>query len=67
MMYAKYSRGYRMGSLNSFGGELFRKYEPERVNTYELGAKTRFHAPISGTFNIAVFYNDLSDQQLQYA
>jgi len=67
MTYAKYSRGYRMGSLNPFGGEAFRKFEPEHVNTYEIGAKTTFRGSISGMVNIAVFYNELQDQQLQYA
>jgi iron complex outermembrane receptor protein len=35
------------------------------VDAYEIGAKTTFHGPIPGTFNIALFYNELSDQQLQ--
>lgn len=66
MLYAKYSRGYRQGSLNLFGGEGMREFEPEEVDAYEIGAKTSFAGPVPGTFNAAVFYNDLEDQQLQY-
>ena len=65
MLYAKYSRGYRMGSINMFGGDPYREFGPETVDAYEIGAKTTFGGPVPGTFNIAVFYNDLSDQQLQ--
>lgn len=66
MLYAKYSRGYRMGSINPFGGELQRVYDPEHVNAYELGAKTKFGGAVPGIFNVALFYNDLQDQQIQY-
>lgn len=66
MLYGKYSRGYRMGSVNIFGGEGFRTFDPEHVDSYEIGAKTTFGGPVPGTLNAAVFYNDLQDQQLQY-
>ncbi len=66
MLYAKYSRGYRQGSINMFGGEGYRTFDPEQVDAYEIGAKTSFGGPVPGTFNIAVFYNDLREQQLQY-
>ena len=65
MLYAKYARGYRMGSINMFGGDPFRTFDPERVDAYEIGAKTTFGGVVPGTFNAALFYNDLSDQQLQ--
>jgi iron complex outermembrane receptor protein len=66
MLYAKYSRGYRMGSLNLFGGVGLREFGPEEVDAYELGAKTSFGGPVPGMFNVALFYNELDDQQLQY-
>jgi iron complex outermembrane recepter protein len=63
LLYGKYSRGYRQGGVvptsptaNIFG--------PERVNNYEIGEKTTFHGPVSGTFNVSAFYNDLDNQQL---
>ncbi len=65
MLYAKYSRGYRQGNVNLFGAPGFQVHDPEQLDTYEIGAKTTFHAPVPGTFNIALFYNDLKDMQLQ--
>ena len=64
LLYAKYARGYRQGSVNvsSYGLET---WGPEQVDTYEIGAKTSWDAAVGGVFNIAVFYNDFTDQQLQ--
>jgi outer membrane receptor protein involved in Fe transport len=72
MMYGKYSRGYRQGNVNPAGehnpspsGERIDTNGPERVDTYELGTKTSFEGSVPGTFNVAAFYNDFRDQQLQ--
>jgi len=65
MLYVKYARGYRQGSINPFGAEGVQTFEPEEVNSYETGAKTSFHGIVSGTFNVALFYNKLKNQQLQ--
>lgn len=64
LLYAKYARGYRQGSINitQYGLET---WGPESVDTYEIGAKTSFGGAVRGTFNIAAFYNDFRDQQLQ--
>ncbi len=64
LIYAKYARGYRQGSVNvsSYGLET---WQPEKVDTYELGLKTSFNGVVRGTFNVAGFYNDFSNQQLQ--
>jgi iron complex outermembrane recepter protein len=63
LLYAKWARGYRMGSItnNSIGLELS---TPEKVDSYEVGAKASFRGPMPGYFNIAGFYNNLTDQQL---
>ncbi|MBV1691832.1 TonB-dependent receptor [Novosphingobium sp. G106] len=63
LFYAKYARGYRTGGINpnNFG---FEAWDPEKVDTYELGAKASFHGAVSGYFNITGFYNDFSNQQL---
>ncbi|MDE2403110.1 MAG: TonB-dependent receptor [Sphingomonadales bacterium] len=63
MIYLKWARGYRMGSItsNSIG---FETVGPEKLDLYELGAKTSFHGPVSGYFNIAGFYNDFHNQQI---
>jgi iron complex outermembrane receptor protein len=72
MLYAKYARGYRQGSVNPAGehspspsGERIDIHGPEKVDTYELGAKNSFEGRFPGIFNIAAFYNDFRDQQLQ--
>lgn len=63
MAYVKYSRGYRQGGVDptSFGLET---WAPEKVDTYEIGAKASFSGPVRGYFNAAAFYNDFQDQQL---
>ncbi|MFT3966908.1 MAG: TonB-dependent receptor [Sphingobium sp.] len=63
LLYAKYARGYRQGSINisNYGLEA---WQPEKVDTYEIGAKTSFDSFVKGSFNIAAFYNDFSNQQL---
>ncbi|HSW12101.1 MAG TPA: TonB-dependent receptor [Solimonas sp.] len=65
MIYAKYLRGYRQGSVILASDPGIDTFEPEKVDTYELGLKTQFGGPIPGRFNLAVFYNDFTNQQLQ--
>ncbi|HSW12054.1 MAG TPA: TonB-dependent receptor [Solimonas sp.] len=65
MGYAKYVRGYRQGSIVLAADSGIDTFEAERVDTYELGAKTSFDGFVSGRFNFALFYNELTNQQLQ--
>lgn len=65
LLYAKYSRGYRQGSVNIYGAQGFRTHDPEQVDAYELGAKLSFSGTITGNLNVALFYNELDDQQIQ--
>ena len=65
MLYAKYVRGYRQGSINMASDIGLDTFRPETVDTYEVGAKTSFGGPVPGRFNFAVFRNDLTDMQLQ--
>jgi outer membrane receptor protein involved in Fe transport len=65
MTYAKYTRGYRQGSVNMLTDPGLDKWNPEHVNTYEIGAKTTFDGFVPGYINFAVFKNDLTDMQLQ--
>ncbi len=65
LVYGKYTRGYRAGGVSAQAPSEFAVYQPEKVDTYELGMKTSFRAVVSGTFNIAAFYNNFRDQQLQ--
>ncbi|MDB5723337.1 MAG: hypothetical protein JWQ16_91, partial [Novosphingobium sp.] len=61
MVYAKYARGYRQGGINvsSYGLET---WNPEKVDLYEIGAKTSWTGSMPGHFNIAGFYNDFTNQ-----
>ena len=63
LLYAKYARGYRQGNINA-SNTVPQGWGPEKVDTYELGAKASFRGNLSGYFNFAAFYNDFSDQQL---
>ena len=65
LLYAKYSRGYRQGGTNPFSAEGYNTYDAERVDTYEIGAKTSWRGAVPGSFNVAGFYNDFRDQQVQ--
>ncbi|SEP65297.1 TonB-dependent Receptor Plug Domain [Solimonas aquatica] len=65
MAYAKYVRGYRQGSVILAADPGVDTFKPERVDTYEVGIKTQFGGPVPGRFNLSVFYNDFTDQQLQ--
>jgi iron complex outermembrane receptor protein len=68
LLYAKYSRGYRQGSAFPFTYG-FEKFGPEKLEAYEIGSKTSFHGAgaIRGTFNMAAFFNDFTNQQLLVA
>ena len=63
LLYAKWARGYRQGGVNpnNIGLET---WGPEKVDTYEAGAKTSFRGFVPGYFNIAGFYNNFRGQQL---
>lgn len=65
MLYAKYVRGYRQGSVNMAADAGIQTHDAETVDTYEVGAKTSFDWPIPGRFNVSVFDNDFKDMQLQ--
>ena len=66
MLYAKYSRGYRQGTVNIFApvGPQFDVIQPEHVDVYEVGVKSSWHGAAPGSFNIAAFYNDFRNQQI---
>jgi iron complex outermembrane receptor protein len=64
MLYAKYARGYRQGAYSPNAPLGYQSFDPEKIDTYEIGVKTSFNGPVRGSFNIAGFYNKLSNQQL---
>ena len=65
MVYGKYARGYRQGSVSPDSPIGLQEFGPEKVDTYELGAKTSWAGMLPGIFNVAAFYNDFTNQQLQ--
>ncbi|HEX7853082.1 MAG TPA: TonB-dependent receptor [Sphingobium sp.] len=65
LLYAKYSRGYRAAVINPTLVGAFNYTGAEKVDTYEVGAKTSFHGNVHGYLNAAAFYNDFSNQQTQ--
>jgi iron complex outermembrane receptor protein len=64
MIYAKYSRGYRQGLVNPRGLSPYKNFGSEKVDSYELGAKTSWQGRMPGMFDVAAFYNDFSNQQI---
>ncbi|PNU06533.1 TonB-dependent receptor [Novosphingobium guangzhouense] len=65
MAYAKYARGYRAATIAPNVSAPLNLVDAERVDSYEVGFKSSFHGAIPATFNLAAFYNDFQNQQLQ--
>ena len=63
LLYAKWARGYRAGGINPLILGLD-TWGPEKVDTYEVGAKNSFRGALAGYLNVAAFYNDFVNQQL---
>ncbi len=63
MVYAKYSRGYKAGKLQQIASGDVGKVEPELLDAYEVGLKSRW---LENTlqFNAAAFYYDYTDLQI---
>ncbi len=64
LLYGKYSRGYRQGSISPDAATGFRSFKPESIDAYEAGLKYDIHGPLRGYFNIDYFYNTLHDEQI---
>lgn len=64
MVYANYSQGYKSGGFNSRGTipENIGPYNPERVNAFEIGAKTDLFDRLL-RFNVSGFINKYRDLQ----
>jgi iron complex outermembrane recepter protein len=65
LLFTKYSRGYRQGGVDPFGPPGFNTYNPEEIDSFEIGEKASFRAPVQGTVDLDLFYNNLNSQQLQ--
>jgi iron complex outermembrane receptor protein len=65
LVYGKYSRGYRAGGVFANAPANYRTFEPEKLDSFEVGEKATWGGPVRGTFNATAFYNNFRDQQLQ--
>ena len=65
MLYANFSRGYRAGSFASqfYAGNPIDFVPPEKVDAYEIGAKTRLFDGLA-TLTTAAFLTKYKNQQL---
>jgi iron complex outermembrane recepter protein len=67
LLYASYAKGYKSGGFNarplSGIAEVQTPYDPEIVDSYEVGAKTGWWEG-RVTANLAAFFNDYTDMQL---
>ncbi len=65
-LYAKYAQGFKSGGFNGEAGsvvETLRPYRSEQVDSFEVGAKTRFWDN-RAQVNITGFFNKHKDMQL---
>ena len=65
LTYASYSKGFRSGGYNIRNrvvGARPGPYEPEHVDSYELGAKSEF-LDRRARLNVSAFYNDFKNMQ----
>jgi iron complex outermembrane recepter protein len=61
--YGKVVQGYKAGGFNWREGNFNDPFGPEKITTYELGAKTEW-LEHRLRWNVAVFYSDYKDMQL---
>jgi iron complex outermembrane receptor protein len=64
MLYGSWTRGYRQGAVNPAAAPEAQTFRPESVDAYEIGAKASFQGAVSGLFNIAGYYTNMTNQQL---
>ncbi|MBX3510340.1 MAG: TonB-dependent receptor [Hyphomonadaceae bacterium] len=65
MTYVRYSRGYRAGGVQMQIAAPLDTFEQEELDTYEVGLKWATGGDRPAMFNIAGFYNDFTNQQIQ--
>ncbi|OGB33596.1 MAG: TonB-dependent receptor [Burkholderiales bacterium RIFCSPLOWO2_12_FULL_61_40] len=63
-VYASVADGFRAGGFNAFAPEAYRRYQPERVRSFELGAKGRL-LERRLRYGAAVYLMDVQDMQVQ--
>lgn len=64
-LYGRWATGYKAGGANS-RSLTYRAFDPEKVEMFELGAKTEFWNR-RGRVNVAVFTGDIKDAQVDFS
>jgi len=64
MVYATYARGYKQGGVTPTNPAGVPFFGPEQLDDFEGGVKLSFHGAVSGTVNLAAFYEKLKNQQI---
>ncbi|WP_265283073.1 TonB-dependent receptor [Verminephrobacter aporrectodeae] len=64
LIYASVADGFRAGGFNAFAPEMYRRYEPERVRAFEIGAKGRLPNRRL-RYGTSVYLMNVSDMQVQ--
>ncbi len=63
-VYASVADGFRAGGFNAFAPEAYRRYQPERVRSFELGAKGRL-LERRLRYSAVAYVMDVRDMQVQ--
>jgi iron complex outermembrane receptor protein len=63
MLYAKYARGYRQGTVDPRSLAPYKVFGAEKLDSYEIGGKIDWRGAMPGALNIATFYNAFPKQQ----
>lgn len=63
-VYASIAEGFRAGGFNAFAPEAYRRYQPERVRSFELGAKGRL-LNRRLRYSVSAYLMNVSDMQVQ--
>jgi len=63
MVYAKYARGYRQGTVDARSLDPYKTFGPEKLDSYEVGGKVDWRGSMPGALNVALFYNAFPKQQ----
>ncbi len=63
-VYASVADGFRAGGFNAFAPEAYRRYQPERVHSFELGAKGQL-LERRLRYGASVYLMDVRDMQVQ--
>ncbi|TFH86208.1 TonB-dependent receptor [Billgrantia azerbaijanica] len=63
-VYASVADGFRAGGFNAFAPETYRRYQPERVRSFELGVRGRL-LDRRLRYSASVYLMDVRDMQVQ--